>query len=189
MKRGSAGTLLISYLELSQVDIQCTIKAQWSSDGRHYLTNQTVQVGVSWSFYVQVTTTNVINSFIIHHKGTIRMFQGGVSGQNGVVWFNHCRWNLWGRVDRELQFGFLSIVNRQTFHEQRCEARTSTSTEGVEDKETLQPCALVSLGYTCTENQNCQIRLVFFFSYMLWTISIKFKTTVYFFLFYMFFIK
>ena len=180
MKRGSAGTLLISYLELSQVDIQCTIKAQWGSDGGYDLTNQTIQVGVSWPFYVQVATTDVINSFIIHHKGTVRMFQGGVSGQNGVVRFNHCRWNLWCWVDRELQFGFLAIVNRQTFHEQRCEARTSTSTEGVEDKESLQSCALVSLGYTCTENQNCQIRLVFFFSYMLSTIRIKFKTTVYF---------
>ena len=175
MKRGSAGTFLISYLELSQVDIQCTIKAQWSSDGRHYLTNQTVKVGVSWSFYVQVTATDVINSFIIHHKGTVRMFQGGVSGQNGVVRFNHCRWNLWCRVDRELQFGFLAIVNRQTFHEQRCEARTSTSTKRVEDKESLQSCALVSLGYTCTENQNCQIRLVFFsvICFELFALSLK----------------
>ena len=73
------------------------------------------------------------------------MFQGGVSGQNGVVRFNHCRCNLRCRVDRELQFGFLAVVNRQTFHEQRCKARTSTSTKRVENKESLQACALVCL--------------------------------------------
>ena len=139
--------LATPYLELSQVNVQCTIKAQWSSDGGYDLTNQTVQVGVSWSFYVQVTTTDVINSFIIHHKGTVRMFQGGVSGQNGIVRFNHCGCNLRCRVDRELQFGFLAVVNRQTFQKERGKARSSTSTKRVENKESLQACALVCLWY------------------------------------------
>ena len=73
------------------------------------------------------------------------MFQGGVSGQNGVVRFNHCCCNLRCWVDSKLQFGFLAIVNRQTLHEKRCKARTSTSTKGVEDKESLQASALVRL--------------------------------------------
>ena len=73
------------------------------------------------------------------------MFQGGVSGQNGVVRFNHCCCNLRCWVDSKLQFGFLAIVNRQTLHEQRCEARTRASTKGVEDKESLQASALVCL--------------------------------------------
>ena len=42
-------------LELCQIHIQSTIKAQWSGDGGDYLTNQTVQVGVGWTFNVQVT--------------------------------------------------------------------------------------------------------------------------------------
>mmetsp|Transcript_66257 Transcript_66257/g.104908 ORF Transcript_66257/g.104908 Transcript_66257/m.104908 type:complete len:203 (-) Transcript_66257:121-729(-) len=71
------------------------------------------------------------------------MFQGGVSGQNGVVRLNHCCCNLRCWVDSKLQFGFLAIVNRQTLHEQRCKSRTCTSTKGVEDKESLQASALV----------------------------------------------
>ena len=73
------------------------------------------------------------------------MFQGGVSGQNRVVRFNHCCCNLRCWVDSKLQFGFLAVVDRQTFHEQRCKARTSTSTKRVENKESLQACALVGL--------------------------------------------
>ena len=73
------------------------------------------------------------------------MFQGGVSGQNGIVRFNHCRCNLRCWVDRELQFGFLAVVNRQTFQKERGKARTSTPTKGVENEESLQACALVCL--------------------------------------------
>ena len=73
------------------------------------------------------------------------MFQGGVSGQNRVVRFNDCRCNLRCRVDRELQFGFLAVVNRQTFQKERGKARSSTSTKRVENKESLQACALVCL--------------------------------------------
>ena len=73
------------------------------------------------------------------------MFQGGVSCQNGVVGFHHCGCDLRSWVDGELQFGFLAIINRQTLHKQRCEARASTSTKGMEDEKALQASALVSL--------------------------------------------
>ena len=116
------------------------------------MTNQSVQVGVSWPLNVQVTTTDVIDGLIVHHKGTVRVFQGGVSGQNGVVRLDNSSCNLWCWVDGKFQLGFLSIVNRQTFHKQRCESRASTSTKGMEDEETLQTCALVSL--TGERNKN-----------------------------------
>ena len=73
------------------------------------------------------------------------MFQGGVSGQNGVVRLDNSCCNLWCWVDSKLKLGFLSVVNRETFHEQRCEARASATTKGMEDEETLQASALVSL--------------------------------------------
>ena len=44
------------------------------------------------------------------------MFQGGVGGQDGVVWFNDGSGDLWGGVDGELQLGFLAVVNTETFH-------------------------------------------------------------------------
>ncbi|KAJ8320580.1 hypothetical protein KUTeg_002167 [Tegillarca granosa] len=46
------------------------------------------------------------------------MFKGGVGGQDGVVWFNNSGGNLWSWVDREFQFGFLSIIYRQAFHKE-----------------------------------------------------------------------
>ena len=72
----------LTYLKLSQIHIQGTIKTEGSCDGGHNLTNQSVQVGVSWPLNVQVAAADVIDGLIVHHEGTVRVFQGGVSGQN-----------------------------------------------------------------------------------------------------------
>ena len=133
------------YLKLCQINIQGTIKAQWSSDWWHNLTNQSVQVGVSGSLNIQVAATDVIDGFIVNHEGTVRVLQSGVSCQDRVVGlYNSCS-NLWCRVDCKFQLGFLAIVNWQTLHEQRSKSRASTTTKGMENKETLQTSTLISL--------------------------------------------
>ena len=72
------------------------------------------------------------------------MFQGGMGGQDGVVWFNNGGGNLWSWVDGELELGFLAVVNAQPFHKEGGEAGAGTSTEGVEDEESLETGTLVS---------------------------------------------
>ena len=79
------------------------------------------------------------------------MLQGGVGGQDGVVRLHHGSGDLRSWVDREFQLGLLSIVHRETFHQQGCKARSSTTTKGVENEETLQASALVSLETICNE--------------------------------------
>ena len=131
-------------LELSQIDIQGSIESQGSSDGGDDLTNQTVQVGVSWAFNVQVTTADIVDGLIVNHESTVRVLKGGMGGQDGVVWLNNSSGDLRSRVDGKLQFGFLSVVNGETFHQEGSESRSSATTEGVEDQETLEASALVS---------------------------------------------
>ena len=65
-------------LKFSQIHIQCTIKPKRGSDGRHNLTNQTVQIGVRRSIDIEVPTAQVVNSLVIDHKGTVGMLQGSV---------------------------------------------------------------------------------------------------------------
>ena len=102
------------------------------------MTNQSVQVGVGWSFDIQVTSADIIDGLVINHESTVRVFQSGVSGEDGVVWFNNSGRDLWCWVDGELQFGFLTVINGKTFHQEGSETRTGTTTEGVEDQETLK---------------------------------------------------
>ena len=107
------------------------------------MTDKTVQVGVGWSLNVQVSSTDVIDGFIVNHESTVGVLQGGMGSQDGVVWLHDCRRDLGSRVHSELQLGFLSVVDGETFHQQGSETRSSTTTEGVEDQESLKSSALV----------------------------------------------
>jgi len=95
-------------LEFSQVNIESTVESEGSSDGGHNLTNKPVEIGVGWSFDIQVSAANIVNSFVINHEGTVGVLKGGVSGQDGVVGFNYSSGNLGSRVNGEFQFGFLN---------------------------------------------------------------------------------
>jgi len=71
------------------------------------------------------------------------VLERGVCGENGVVGLNDRGGDLRCRVDTELELALLAVVDRQTLHQQGTESGTSTSTEGVEDEETLQTRAVV----------------------------------------------
>ena len=68
------------------------------------MTNETIEICVGWSFNVQITSANIVDGFVINHKGTVRVFQGSVGGENGVVWFDNSSGNLRCWVDSELEF-------------------------------------------------------------------------------------
>ena len=91
-------------LEFGKIDVQCTVESEGGGDGGNDLTNKTVQVGVGWSFNVQVTSADIVNSLVIDHKGTVGVFKGGMGGQNGVVWLNNGSCNLRCWVDGKFKF-------------------------------------------------------------------------------------
>ena len=80
------------------------------------------------------------------------MFQGGVGGEDGVVWFNNRGGNLWCWVDTEFQLALLAIVDRQALHQKSSKTGTSSTTEGVENKETLESRAVVSHATDLVQN-------------------------------------
>ena len=81
-------------LELSEIHVQGTVEPEGSRDGRHDLTNQTVQVGVAGALDVQVTAADVVDGLIVYHEGAVRVFQGGVGGQDGVVGLDYSSGHL-----------------------------------------------------------------------------------------------
>ena len=86
-------------LELCQINIESSVEAERRSDRRHDLTDQSIEIGVSRSLNIEVSTTDIVYCFVVHHKSTIGMLQSGVGGQNGVVWLdNSCR-NLSDKIE------------------------------------------------------------------------------------------
>merc|ERR1719352_1703504 len=62
-------------LELCDVDIECTIEAQGGRERGDDLRQETVQVGVCRALNVQVTTADIIESFVVIHDGHVRVFK------------------------------------------------------------------------------------------------------------------
>jgi len=131
-------------LEFSDIDVQGTIESQRGSQGRDDLGDQSVQVGVSGSFNIQLSSADIIDGFVIEDNGDISVFQQGVSGQDRVVGFNNGSGDLGGRIDGETQFGLLAVIDGESFQQEGSQSGTGTTTDGVEDHETLETSTVVS---------------------------------------------
>jgi len=131
-------------LELSDIDVKGTIESEGSGKGGDNLSDESVQVGVGWSLDIEVSSADVINGFVIDHDSDISVLEEGVGGEKGVVWLNNGGGDLWGWVDGESELGFFTVVNGKSLEEEGTETGTGTTTDGVEDEETLETSALIS---------------------------------------------
>ena len=107
------------------------------------MSNKSVQVGVGWSLDIEVSSADIVNGLVIKDNGNIGVLQKGVSGEHGVVWLNNGSGDLWGWVDGETELGFLTIINGKSLEEKGSKSGTGSSTDGVEDEETLETSALI----------------------------------------------
>jgi len=101
------------------------------------LSDESVQVLVVGSLDTEISSADVVDGLVVDHEGAVRVLEGCVCGEDGVVWLDHRCCNLWGWVDTELQLALLAVVDRESFHQQSSETRACATTKGVEDEETL----------------------------------------------------
>jgi len=140
-------------LELCQINVQSTVEPQGGGDGGNDLTDQPVQVGVGWSFDVEVSSADIVDSFVIDHESAVGVLQSGMGGEDGVVWLDNSGGNLWGWVDGKFQLGFFAVVDGESFHQKGSESGSGSTTERVEDEESLETGTLVSKLSNSVENQ------------------------------------
>ncbi len=107
------------------------------------LSDQAVQVLIVRALKTQVSSADVVDRLVIDHEGTVRVLKGGVGGKNRVVWLDNRSGGLGCWVNTELQLNLLAKVDRESLHEESTESRTSSSTKGVEDQETLETRAVI----------------------------------------------
>lgn len=130
-------------LELVQVDIQSAIESERRSNGANNLGNQSVKVLEGWPRNIQISTTDIVDGFVVNQKRTVRIFDGAVCAQNCVVRLYNGSGDSWGRVNSEFKLGLLAIVGGQTFQKEGSKTRTSSTAKGVEDQETLEGRAVI----------------------------------------------
>jgi len=130
-------------LELGDIDVKGTIESEGGSQGRDDLSDESVQVGVGGSLDIEVSSADIVDGLVVDHDGDIGVLKEGVGGEHGVVWLNNGGRDLRGWEDGETELGFLTIIDGESLEEERSESGSGTSTDGVEDEETLETSALI----------------------------------------------
>ena len=139
-------------LELVEIDVEGTIEAEGGGDGGNDLGDQAVKILVVWTLQSEVTSADVVNGLVVNHERTVGVLKGGVGGEDRVVWLDNGGSGLWGWVDTELELGLLAVVDREALHEEGSETRSGSTTEGVENQETLETRAVVGNVADLVEN-------------------------------------
>lgn len=78
-----------------------------------------------------------------NHKGTVRVLQGRVCGEDRIVWLNNRVCHRRSRVHTKLQLRLFAIIGGETFENQSTETRSSATTKGVEHEKALQTSTVV----------------------------------------------
>lgn len=97
-------------LELVQVDIEGTVKAQAGGNRAHNLSDQTVEMLIVWTGDIQAATADVVDSFVINKEGAVSILNSAVGGENGIVWLHDGGRDTWCRVNSKLELALLAIV-------------------------------------------------------------------------------
>ena len=130
-------------LELGDIDVKGTIESEGGSQGGDDLSDESVKVGVGWSLDIEVSSGNIIDGLVVKDDSDIGVLKKRVSGEDGVVWLNNGGGDLWGWVDGETKLGFLTVIDGKSLEEEGTKTGSGTTTDGVEDEETLETGALV----------------------------------------------
>lgn len=87
MKKQVMGTIsaIPSYLEFREVHIESAFETEGGRDGGDDLADEAVEIRVGGPLDGQVAPANVVDGFVVHHKGAVGMFQGGVGREDGIV--------------------------------------------------------------------------------------------------------
>jgi len=107
------------------------------------LGNESVKVGVGGSLNVKRSTADVIDSLVIEHDSDVSVLKKRVGGEDGVVRLDNSGGDLGRGVDGESELGLLSVIDGKTLKEEGSETGTGSSTDSVEDKESLKSSAVI----------------------------------------------
>jgi hypothetical protein len=111
------------------------------------LGDETVQICETRGGNVELLSADIVNGLVIHHEGAVRVFQGSVGREDGVVWLDDGAAHLRRRIYAKFELRFLAIIGGEALHQKSTKAGTSSATERVEDLLVDQICSLLLLGY------------------------------------------
>jgi hypothetical protein len=69
-------------LELGNIDVEGTIESEGSGQRGDNLGNESVQVSVSWSLDIKISSADIIDGLVIKDNSNIGMLKEGMGGED-----------------------------------------------------------------------------------------------------------
>jgi len=68
------------------------------------------------SFNVQIAAADLVDGLVVDHESAVGVLEGGVRGEDRVVWLDDSAGQVRRWVHGEFEFGFLAVGYTQTLH-------------------------------------------------------------------------
>ena len=130
-------------LELGDVDVEGAVEAEGGGERGDDLADEAVQVGVGGALDVEVAAAQVVDRFVVEHRGDVGVLEEGVGREDGVVGLDDGGGDLGRGVDGVAELGLLAVVDGEALEEEGAEAGAGATADGVEDEEALEAGAVV----------------------------------------------
>lgn len=106
-------------LELIQINVESSVESQARGNGRHDLSDESIEMGIVGSRNVEIAAADIVNGVIVDEEGTVRILDRAVSRQDGIVGLNYGSGDARSWIDSEFELRFLAIVGRESLQEER----------------------------------------------------------------------
>jgi len=130
--------------EVIDINVQGSIETKGSSQRGDYLGNEPVEVLVGRTLNIKGSATCVVKSLVIKIEGEVRVLKKTVSGEYSIVRLNNGGGDLRRRSNGETHLGLTAEINSKALEKKRSETRSSSSSSGVEDEESLKSVTVVT---------------------------------------------
>jgi len=104
-----------------------------------------VKITISGGGEFKSSETDIIKSFVINDEDHIGIFDQLMDGKGGIVWFNNGVRDFGGWDNRESFHNSIGVFFSDFRNEESSHSRSSSSSEGVGDLESLE--AITSFGF------------------------------------------
>jgi hypothetical protein len=131
--------------QFSEIGVQLTWESEAGGDTGHGGGDEVVQVTVGWGGELESSEADIVEGFVINNLDLISVLDELMDGEGGVIWLDNGVGDLWRWENGESLHNSVGIFFSDLGDEEGTHTRTSTTTEGVGDLETLETIATFGL--------------------------------------------
>ena len=130
--------------KLSEIRVELTWESEAAGDTGESSRDEMVKITIGWGGELEGSEADIIKGFVINAHNLIGVFDKLMDREGSVVWLNNGIGDLWGWHDGESDHHSVWVFFSDLGDEEGSHTRSSTTSEGVGNLETLKAIATFS---------------------------------------------